>query len=181
MSATGVWRTEGFPYAIDNGAWTAHQQSKPFDEGLFVGILERFGGDADWVVAPDVVEGGLASLHKTERWLPKVLQETRTALIAVQDGISPADVTPLLKQDGRLGIFLGGSTEWKVANIPVWGEVAQSVGCYYHIGRVNTKKRIHMCRYARADSYDGTRAIKFPLDIPFLTKATKEFLPCLPI
>ncbi len=31
VSARGVLRTEGFPYGLDNGAWTAFQRDEPFD------------------------------------------------------------------------------------------------------------------------------------------------------
>ena len=86
ISATGVWRTEGFDrYAIDNGAWTAHQSGKPFDEDRFRGVLEAFGQGAQWVVAPDIVGGGLRSLAFTEQWLGELDGVGRRRLIAVQD------------------------------------------------------------------------------------------------
>ena len=63
VSATGVWRTEGMRYAIDNGAWTAHQQGRPFDAGLFRGIVGELADGADWIVLPDIVCGGMAMLE----------------------------------------------------------------------------------------------------------------------
>jgi hypothetical protein len=38
LSPTGVLRTEGFRYALDNGAWTAHQQGTEFDELAAAGL-----------------------------------------------------------------------------------------------------------------------------------------------
>lgn len=182
VSASSKTRAPGFPYAIDNGAWSAHLHKTPFDTGAFSAILDELGDGADWVVAPDIVEGGIASLRLTETWLPRLVGRVERVLVAVQDGITVDDMRPLLAASPReVGIFLGGSTEWKVANIPVWAELAEEVGCYYHVGRVNTVKRIRMCRYARAHSFDGTSPVKFPKSLPLLDNARKELLPCLPL
>ena len=182
VSASSKTRAPGFPYAIDNGAWSAHLNQTAFDTGAFIAVLDELGEGADWVVAPDIVEGGRSSLWLSETWLPRLVGRVKRVLVAVQDGISVRDVRPLLKAAPRdVGIFLGGSTDWKVANIPVWAELAEEVGCYYHVGRVNTVKRIRMCRYARAHSFDGTSPVKFPKTLPLLDNARKEFLPCLPL
>ena len=45
----------GFNYAIDNGAWWAHQNDQAWDAGPFLRALDRIGENADWVVVPDVV------------------------------------------------------------------------------------------------------------------------------
>ena len=174
VSATGVWRSEGFPYAIDNGAWTAFQQSKPFDEAKFRGVVRLLGAGADWIVAPDIVGRGLESLAFTEKWLPELSSYSRV-LIAVQDGMTPADVRPLLDADARLGIFLGGSTEWKLATMAQWGQFCiDNGGRYYHVGRVNSVRRIRLCIAARAHSFDGTGALLFPTrDIPRLDRGRR--------
>jgi hypothetical protein len=179
ISATGVWRDEGFRYAIDNGAWTAHQQKKAFDEDLFRGLVEKMGHGADWVVAPDIVAGGIQSLAYTERWLPE-LADLRLVLIAVQDGMTVADVASVIGKSRRLGIFLGGSTEWKLQTMNQWGRWCKDNGYYYHVGRVNSAKRVRACRLAHAHSFDGTGPILFPSTvIPLLDKARKEYIPCL--
>jgi hypothetical protein len=171
VSATGVWRTEGFPYALDNGAWTSFQQGRPFDEGLFTGLVAQLGAGADWVVAPDIVAGGLKSLAYTEAWLPRLTQYH--ALVAVQDGMEEADVRPLLSP-GRVGLFVGGSTEWKVATIPQWGRLAREAGCYLHVGRVNTAKRMRLCMVSGANSFDGTSVTKFPKTLGLLERTRRE-------
>lgn len=171
VSATGVWRTEGFPYALDNGAWTSFQQGRPFDEGLFTGLVAQLGAGADWVVAPDIVAGGLKSLAYTEAWLPRL--SAYHALVAVQDGMSVEDVRPLLSP-GRVGLFVGGSTEWKVETIPIWGRLAREAGCYLHVGRVNTAKRMRLCMVSGADSFDGTSVTKFPKTLGLLERTRRE-------
>lgn len=165
VSATGPHRTEGFPYAIDNGAWTAHQQGAPFDELAFCAVVEALGGDADFVVVPDIVAGGLASLEMSRRWLPWVLARTRRALIAVQDGMTLDDVAPLLSE--RVGVAIGGSTEWKLAAL---GSRSWSAS-WLHVLRVNTARRIRLCGYAGAHSFDGSSASRFAVNVPSLEAA----------
>ncbi len=72
VSATGVLRHEGFPFGLDNGAWTAHQRGTPFDEVLFERALAMLGAAADWGVVPDIVGGGLRSLEFSLNWLARV-------------------------------------------------------------------------------------------------------------
>ena len=160
VSATGVQRTEGFRFALDNGAWTSHQQGVPFDEGLFTSCVERFGADADWVAVPDVVMGGADSLTVSRRWLPWVLERTRLALICVQDGMVPADLADIVSAE-RVGIFIGGSSAWKDANAPQWGAFCAARNLYLHVGRVNTARRIRICASVGAHSFDGTGASRF--------------------
>jgi hypothetical protein len=73
VSAAGVLRHEGFPYALDNGAWAAYQQGRPFDERLLYVAFRLFGAEADWTVLPDQVCGGHASLDLSLRWMRRVV------------------------------------------------------------------------------------------------------------
>lgn len=169
VSARGVWRTEGFPYAIDNGAWTAHQKGEPFDVAAFEGLVSELGNGADWIACPDIVAGGLESLDLSVSWLPRL---PGLRLIPVQDGMALDDVRPLL--GASVGLFLGGSTEWKLATMRQWGALARETGCYYHVGRVNTRRRIRMCTEAGADSCDGTSVTRFASTLPLLDAAAKQ-------
>ncbi len=168
VSAAGVWRSEGMPYAVDNGAWTAHQQGRDFDVGAFEGVVGQLGADAAWVVAPDIVCGGAASLAMTRRWLPWLLDRTPRALVAVQDGMTPADVAPLLS--ARVGVAIGGSTEWKETQLArrVWR------ASWLHVLRVNTARRIALCAHAGADSFDGTSVTRFAVTLPRLDMARRQ-------
>ena len=115
-----------------------------------------------------IVGGGMRSLELSESWLPR-LMDARLVLIPVQDGLTASDVRPLL--GNRVGIFLGGSTEWKLATMREWGELAREVGCYYHVARVNTRRRIEMCSEAGATSFDGSSASRFAASLPRLERA----------
>ena len=169
VSARGAWRTEGFPYAIDNGAWTSYQKGEPFDEGAFRGCVDALGEGADWIVLPDIVAGGLRSLEYSLKWIDRI---TGPRLIAVQDGMVPADVSSLLGPE--VGIFLGGSTEWKLTTMRAWGQLARSAGCIYHVARVNTHRRIRMCIEAGAHSCDGTSVTRFAVNLPGLDAASRQ-------
>lgn len=172
VSARGVLRNEGFPYALDNGAWTSFQKGEPFDVRAFERALEELGAGADWVVAPDIVGGGLRSLDLTCSWLDYLKSGSRLVLIAVQDGMVPRDVCDLLSD--RVGLFLGGSTEWKLATMPMWGHLAAMARCYYHVARVNTRQRIFLCAEAGAHSFDGSSVTRFANTLPLLEKARQE-------
>ena len=146
------------PYAMDSGAWTCYKQGIPFDEKAYMHGIERMGDGADWVVLPDIVGGGRESLEFSERWIDKV-RHIDLLLIAVQDGMDPDEVQTLL--DPTIGIFLGGTTEFKIKTMRIWGELARNNDCYYHVGRVNSKRRIRQCQDAGAHSFDGSGVSRF--------------------
>jgi len=172
VSAAGALRHEGFPYALDNGAWSAFTRGIPFDVRAFERALRELGANADWTVLPDVVAGGLPSLELSLRWMRTVLDESPRALLAVQDGMGVDDVRPFVGP--RVGIFVGGSTQWKLDTMAQWAALAQSVGCWCHVGRVNTRRRIARCVASGVTSFDGTSATRFAKTIPSLDEARRQ-------
>lgn len=169
--ATGL-KNYGIPYALDNGAWSAFIAKEPFREEPFRLAVAKIGSDAAFVVAPDIVAGGIESLELTNRWLPWVLDRTMVALIAVQDGMRPGDVIRALGP--RVGIFVGGTTKWKEETMVMWATLAHSHGAICHVGRVNTKRRIFLCAAADADSFDGSSVSRFAKTLPRLDHARKQ-------
>tara|TARA_R110000824_G_scaffold183776_1_gene364810 strand:- start:1939 stop:2430 length:492 start_codon:yes stop_codon:yes gene_type:complete len=153
---------------LDNGAWTAFQQKRSFDGQAFRTVVDALGADADWVVAPDVVEGGLDSLALTRYWLPWCLERCQRVLVAVQDGITPPDVADLLSD--RVGVAIGGSTEWKEEQLGrhIWS------ASWLHCLRVNSCRRIAMCTAAGVDSFDGTSVTRFAKTLPKLDGAKRQ-------
>lgn len=176
VSARGVLRTEGFPYALDNGAWTSFQQGENFDAKAFEIAIEKLGAGADFIVVPDIVCGGLASLTFSRRWWDKLHYYPHLSatplLIAVQNGMTPRDIAPLLSK--RTGVFVGGTTNWKVHTMARWASLARSRGAICHVGRVNTAKRIHVCEAAGVDSFDGSSASRFAVTLPPLELARQQ-------
>lgn len=172
VSAAGKLSNEGFRYALDNGAWSAFQQGRPFDDRLFGRALSKLGRDADWVVIPDVVAGGRASFDLSIRWMRSVLDSTERGLLAVQDGMTPAEVVPIV--GARVGIFVGGSTAWKIATMAEWARIGRLAGAWVHVGRVNSARRIRMCALAGVRSFDGTSASRYAKTLPLLDAARRQ-------
>lgn len=172
VSAAGCLRSEGFQYALDNGAWSAFTQGRPFDERAFEVALRKMGRDADWSVVPDIVSGGHASLELSLRWLRRVLDETPVAMLAVQDGLMPADVVGFIGP--RVGVFVGGSTAWKLATMGDWAAIGRERGAWVHVGRVNTARRISACQVAGVTSFDGTSVSRFSKTLRPLDAARRQ-------
>jgi hypothetical protein len=172
VSATGVQRHEGFPYALDNGAWHAFQQGRPFDEVLFLRALRKLGAEADWTVLPDIVAGGAPSLELSLRWMREVLDSSPMALLAVQDGMAIEDIRPLV--GARVGIFVGGSTIWKLETMGDWSALARECGAWLHVARVNTVARISACAAIGASSFDGSSASRYAVELPKLDNALRQ-------
>jgi hypothetical protein len=173
ISRAGVWRTEGFPYALDNGAWSDFRAGTDFDDAAFKTLVDRLGGQADFVVAPDIVAGGLRSLRLSLVWLAQLLNRTKLVLVPVQDGMGPTDLLDVVVP-GHVGIFLGGSTEWKLATMRQWGEFCAERGVYFHVGRANTLKRFRLAHIAGADSVDGSSASRYAVSLPPLDFAARQ-------
>lgn len=171
VSPTGVQSTEGFRYGLDNGAWTAYQQHTQWDADRFHRAALRFGTTADWIVAPDIVAGGIASLRLSLSWLSR-LDFCQCMLIAVQDGIEPADVRPYL--GCGVGLFVGGTTRWKESSLSRWGNLAATTGCYLHVGRVNTMRRISICAQVQAHSFDGSSASRYGVNLARLERQRRQ-------
>ncbi|MGP5108950.1 MULTISPECIES: hypothetical protein [Pseudomonas] len=172
VSAKGVLRTEGMRYALDNGAWTAFQQGEAFDEVAFGRAVDLLGEKADWIVLPDIVAGGMASLEFSLRWLERLKGIPTKLLLAVQNGMQPDDVRELLSP--AIGIFVGGDTEWKLGTLNTWGLLARRRNCHLHVGRVNSARRITLCAAAGVNSIDGTSATRFAKTLPPLDAALRH-------
>lgn len=160
VSRAGVWRTEGFDRICgDNGAWADYQAGLAFDEDAYDRFLAWLAAQpvtADWLVLPDIVAGGLPSLMLSKRYLNRCLAVAPMVLVAVQDGMEPEDLTALVGP--QVGIFLGGSTEWKLARMREWGRFCAERGVYYHVARVNSTRRMSLAASCGANSVDGSSA-----------------------
>jgi hypothetical protein len=159
----------GFRYALDNGAWRAYQQGIEFDVCRFETLVAKWGDYADWIVLPDMVAGGVDSLEFSMEWVDRIEGQR---LLAVQDGMTAAHVRPHIGRD--VGLFVGGTTEFKEQTLSEWGVLAREVGCWLHVGRVNTKRRISLCASAGATSFDGSGVSRFAKTIPFIDAARRQ-------
>ncbi len=159
----------GMRFGIDNGAFS----KGGFQAEPFAALVERLGAAADFVVLPDIVSGGMESLDLSVSWISK-LRGLRSLLLPLQDGMAARAVGMVLRQNVQVGLFLGGSTEYKLREMYGWGMVAAAWKRYYHVGRVNTARRIRLCAEAGADSFDGTSATMYAETLPLLDAARKQ-------
>lgn len=159
--------------ALDNGAWGAFAGKRAWDAALFTWMLERHGRDALWVVVPDVVADAEASTARTREWLAFCQDRCPRVLVAVQDGMT----RPPVPLGPRVGVFVGGSTEWKLATLGRWAALARRAGAWCHVGRVNSVKRINLCIEAGATSADGNNSVLFPVNHERLARAARNGVP----
>ena len=165
----GDWRGR---IALDNGAWSAHQSGEEWSPERFIPLVKRYGFKSDFVVSPDIVAGGAESLSRSLEWLPRLLPLCPRVLIPVQDGMTPSDVEEHL--DERVGVFVGGSTDWKLGAMRDFCEVAARQGAWSHVGRVNSVRRINLCLSSRATSFDGTSVSRYAKTLPPLDAARRQ-------
>ena len=163
--------TFGFEYALDNGAWSCHQQKVEFDSAAFEKMVKRFGSGADWIAAPDIVEGGIASLEMSKDWLPFLRGTGARILIPVQDGMELDHLAPFVSPE--VGLFVGGSTHFKEHTLGSWARLCNRAGAWCHVGRVNTVRRIRIFAAGGVHSIDGSSASRFSVTVPRLDCARR--------
>jgi hypothetical protein len=147
------------PWAFDNGAFVAWKRGESFPVRKFNERLDAALSAAPtprMAVAPDIVAGGATSLRFSLDWLPKLPAEWPWFL-AVQDGMTPADVAPELHH--FRGIFLGGSDRFKNEEAKQWCVLAHLAGIPFHYGRAGTLRKVRHAKRIGADSIDSA----FPL------------------
>lgn len=149
----GGWRKPPpwMPIALDNGAFGAWKNNKPWDEHAWWSLLETAYRHSRplWAVVPDVVTDKDATIAAWHRWSPIMRREfpDLPQAFAVQDGMTPLDVP-----GGVSVVFVGGSTEWKWESLEMWTKHFPKV----HVGKVNTERLLWKADQAGAISCDGT-------------------------
>jgi len=145
-------------YAIDNGAYSAWVNNFDWDAEGFKSYLRKLlkKKSPDFVVVPDKVAKGLESLSFSIVWssILKDLYPDLNQYLAVQDGMTIADVSPYVQNFG--GIFVGGSLNWKIKTAEQWANLAHKHQLFCHVGRVGTWNRIVWAMRIGADSIDSS-------------------------
>jgi hypothetical protein len=146
-------------WAYDNGAWMDHVRGAAFDADAWQRELELIARlptrDApDFCVLPDIVAGGHASLDLSLSWLPRVRGVHWHWYLPVQDGVELADIPEELP-DWCAGIFVGGSTAWKLRTARIWSEAAHRRGMMCHVGRVGSVRRLRHMKSLGIDTIDS--------------------------
>lgn len=139
------------PYAIDNGAFSAWSNNRPWDESAFRKLLD-WALSAKippmWVAVPDVVADAKKTLSNWDDWSRIVRDMGFKAALVVQDGMTPSDVQATEPD----AVFIGGTTAWKYLWLWRFCDSHELV----HVGRVNGYRGASECYRAGAASCDGT-------------------------
>ncbi len=147
----------GETWAFDNNAFSAWKRGERWDSNAYMGRLKKAMGldpPPTLAVCPDIVAGGLGSLAFSVNW--RVRLPSWPWYLAVQDGMTPADVKPHLEWFD--GIFLGGTDAFKLT-ARQWSDLAHENCLQFHFGRVSSAKRLRMAFDAGADSIDSARIL----------------------
>jgi hypothetical protein len=150
------------PFALDNGAYSDWVNQRRFDEAAFIEHVELVllaGFRPDFIVVPDIVAGGLKSLHFSLEWLPRLkpLVGNVPLYLAVQDGMTHDDVWPHLSSIE--GLFVGGTNKWKQATVGSWVKLAHESGLLCHMGRAGTFGKVSLALEVGVDSIDSSLPI----------------------
>ncbi len=155
IGPTGMMKTklrEWIPFALDNDAFSAWTKGTPWNEGMWVSMMDTLKHDTTkgleprWVLVPDVVADRDATLRNWDKYSVKAAQFGWPLAIAVQDGMTPED----LPDD--CVVFVGGTTKWKWDNLAMWASLNRRV----HVGRVNEVSKLDICEKLGVESVDGT-------------------------
>ena len=172
-----LWRSNGrkrpvwsdgspAPFALDNGAWTAHTKKTDWDSSLFKECLNSIGSDADFVCVPDKVGDRAVTLEMMRFWAPQI----QNPCVVVQDGMTPED----LRHFRFTHLAIGGSTDWKLKSLRKWCHFGNRENVHVHVLRVNTMRRIHLAAIWGAKSFDGSGPVRFPCTLPKLERARHQ-------
>lgn len=159
MCPSGKRTPRELPWACDNELYAAWAKSgfastkdaiyHHWDSAAFLDMLvwccEQFNKPR-WVVVPDVPGNARDTLREFAKWAPHIESTGLTLAMAVQDGMNPSDVPD------KVVCFVGGSTEWKWANVRRFCDECERT----HVGRVNRYEKLWICDDAGAESVDGS-------------------------
>lgn len=163
VAAAGVHRNEGMRFKIDNSAFSVWRGVLTQADAIarFERLLASHGRDplCEGIIAPDIVNGGMVSWALSLSRLDSLLEYGPRVYLPVQPGIAPSTVAPMLGE--RVGVFVGGSSEWKEATARAWADLARDRGAKCHVGRVNSLRRLLIVKAAGAHSFDGSGPSRF--------------------
>ena len=168
------------PWFLDNGAFRAYRHNRPWDEQRFVRALTQARPHEprpDFVVAPDIVAGGLMSLERSIAWASRCAA-LAPVYLAVQDGMGEGALDRALDAADFAGVFLGGSMPWKLANGELWVTRAHRRGLRCHVGRAGSARMVAWVRSINADSLDSCAPLWGKANLSrFLGALRQEVLP----
>jgi hypothetical protein len=148
--------------SLDNGAFPAFAKGYPFQADIFRETIKqcyKHNIKLDFIVCPDIVRGGLASLEFSMRWAKGELLGTPNLALVVQDGMTSKDITAGCHLKLFTHIFIGGSVEWKWKTAEMRTKFARDNGKKIHIGQCGQLKYLEYARELKVDSVDSASIV----------------------
>lgn len=150
-----------FPYALDNGAFSCWEPvSNIFDTAKWAENEQAwhellFWAQAVairplWAIVPDVPGNSRETLERWSKYVSFVVAAGIAPAVAVQDGMTPADVHRLVPKPAV--ICVGGSTKWKWDTVAEWCANFPRV----HLLRCNSPVKLEVLEQLGIESTDGT-------------------------
>lgn len=145
----------GARYACDNGKFGKGWPGVEAWRTWLMATVARYGAaGCIMAVAPDVPMDSKATLSESLPHLPFVRSLGVPAAFVAQDGCEEQGMIPWADFDV---LFIGGSTDWKLSkHAALVTAIAKAQGKAVHMGRVNSRKRLHYAASIGCDSADGT-------------------------
>lgn len=163
------------PWFFDNGAFVDWKAGRAFDGEAFRADLARIAADPDsppdFIVAPDIVGGGRASLALSLEWLPELRRQPRPVYLAVQDGFESMTL-PISQFDG---VFIGGaSVAWKCRTGPYWADLTRAARLPLHFARCGNARRVAFARALGCASLDSSLPLWSSRKMALFTRALDQ-------
>ena len=150
-----------FPYALDNGAFSCwDRENNIFDDVKWQDVFPKWQAlvywaasarqRPMWAIVPDVPGDSERTLKRYAENVQLVIDSEIQPAIAVQDGMTPADVRNLTLQPQV--ICVGGTTQWKWETVEMWCKEFKRV----HVLRCNSPEKLYYLEELGVESCDGT-------------------------
>lgn len=159
----------GGPWALDNGAFGAWVNNKPWDSRAYIQRVKvaeemRRNEPPEFAVIPDLPGQGFGSLNFSQVWLNDCceLPLSWTYALALQDGMTVDMVDAFLRRGSTRQIstlFLGGTDEFK-ATAAQWSDYCHEHKLRFHYARCGSVEKLRLAVEADADSVDSVGIIR---------------------
>jgi|TARA_Y100000310_G_scaffold283808_1_gene306066 hypothetical protein len=173
-------------WALDNGAFVAWTDQKPWNPDPFLRWVDRARNynvhgipGCSLAVLPDIVAGGRESLDFSMAWLDRLPPDLPWYL-AVQDGMQTqplwGHVILALRDERIKGIFVGGSNPFKLTAgqwVVTAGIIPDREKLLVHYGRAGTPKKAQHALRVGVDSLDSNLPLWDRNRLAFFTKVVQ--------
>ena len=178
------WPPRAGRYAWDSGEFRRWANGLPLDAAndrrierhaaRAAQLVRRCGWAPAFVVLPDVVAGGEASIRRSLAWVERLRELRAPLLLAVQDGMQVPPVGRLIVELNLGGLFVGGSKDWKWQTLDQWTRLAWELNRRCHVGRVGCVRDVKRARLSGATSGDSCQGLWSHAQLRRLANAVKQ-------